>query len=318
MVSDHDRLNLVALIHGELSPAEARTLSERLRHEEDLRKEYEALLAMETKLEKLFSQTSQADFSRDQIDHILARAGARPQSRRIYYTVAASAVAASLVLVLWTQGPFRDSTAVSPTLAKLEQVEQRASEEAKSETVLAESRTPEKNAPSAAGDTSAGFEGSAEPAASGVSVAQNTVSSNDSTEGMKVGIGAVGAGTADAIAVDRPSEASSEMPSGEDDAYPASQSLAQLETSKMAARSGKRAEVAASASWFSCTDSSDCTIVEDFCKWRAINKKHIKAFGKIPRSKPIECKTAKPDPAAKSRLEAICFESKCIERETSR
>jgi len=62
---------------------------------------------------------------------------------------------------------------------------------------------------------------------------------------------------------------------------------------------------------FACKTNSDCVLTEDFCHWRAINKKFEKLFKEDGRASPYECSTPKPDPALKLKLKVNCVKSLC-------
>ncbi|MGE0529454.1 MAG: hypothetical protein AB7P49_20555, partial [Bdellovibrionales bacterium] len=105
MVSERDRDKLVAFVHGELDQLEVLRLTARFRTEEDLRLEYEALLATSDALEDLFLKPAPDELSHEQITHLLTRAkGPTPaRNRRFLYAAGSTAVAAGLAAILWIQ-----------------------------------------------------------------------------------------------------------------------------------------------------------------------------------------------------------------------
>lgn len=66
-----------------------------------------------------------------------------------------------------------------------------------------------------------------------------------------------------------------------------------------------------SKDWLACKTDSDCVLTEDFCHWRAVNKKFEKLFKEDSRPNPYECTSPKPDPAAKLKLNVSCIKSVC-------
>lgn len=65
--------------------------------------------------------------------------------------------------------------------------------------------------------------------------------------------------------------------------------------------------------WFVCQSSKDCMLIEDFCSWRAINKKFEKTFRETEdkRTNPYECIAARSDPETKKNYNVTCVKKLC-------
>ena len=122
MVSEADRDKLIAFLHGELNPLDADRIAARLKTEEDLRLEYQALLAVDEQLGDLFVAPAQHDLNPDQVSRVLSapKSQVTPLRRRPSFKAGGLALAASFVLavMVWTKQqpskPARFSQAPEP------------------------------------------------------------------------------------------------------------------------------------------------------------------------------------------------------------
>lgn len=115
MVNDRDQAQIVAFIHGEMTPLEMQKFSVRIENEAELRAEFEAYLAASDKIEDLLSQPAKEDLSAAQIKTLLERARMPVRrSRRPIFYAGSAVLAASLAFVVFTKLELTDEELKGP------------------------------------------------------------------------------------------------------------------------------------------------------------------------------------------------------------
>lgn len=329
MVSEQDREKLVAFVHGELNQLEGQRLAARFQTEEDLRLEYEALLATNDALEDLFLTPAKEDLSRARVERILRQARGVDKSasqRRIFYAASGAVLAASLALVLWTKPTFKNEKLVAPSAptAALEAVESTRSQVVENRNQpQPEGMSVAAEAPAAPSVVAESSELAQAPAADQAPMAESEVAPSqslamneklakrmDSSGDMRAKAAAPAkkaSSKADTmIAANQVSDMAKERVEAKGGAVTDGYGAASAPAASRSMRGGEPAE------WFACSAVADCVVIEDFCVWRAINKKFAKAFQDLPRVNPYECQAPRPDPAMKAKLNLQCKNAKCV------
>lgn len=103
MVNEHDRAKILAFVHGELDQLETQKLATRIEAEEELRKEFESVLATSDALEDMFLKPATEELSPKQLKEIMtkATASAPKRSRKSFFIAGGAVFAASLTLVVF-------------------------------------------------------------------------------------------------------------------------------------------------------------------------------------------------------------------------